>query len=80
MRKTPTKPDAEAWTCAWLDAVVSGASTMSQRKLTSIEAHGGGLEAVRAAARARGVHLLRLEDDHGEVLLAASLKPFTVVC
>ena len=76
------EPDDEAvrWTAAWLDAVVSGASTMSQRKLTSVEQRGGGLAAARAAARQKGVHLLLLEDDQGNELVAASLKPFKVVC
>ncbi len=45
-----------------------------------MEARGGGLEAVKALARERGVHLLLLEDDKGEELVAASTKPFEVVC
>ena len=53
---------------------------MSQRKLTSIEGRGGGLEAVKALAEERGVHLLVLTDDKGDTLVAASRKPFTVVC
>jgi len=53
---------------------------MSQRKLSSVETRGGGLEAVKALARERGVHLLLLEDDKGEELVAASTKPFEVVC
>ncbi len=53
---------------------------MSQRKLSSIEKRGGGLEAVKALAEQRGVHLLLLEDDKGDELVAASTKPFAVVC
>lgn len=63
-----------------LDAVADGANTMSQRKLSSIEKRGGGLEAVKALAEQRGVHLLLLEDDQGNELVAASAKPFAVVC
>ncbi len=53
---------------------------MSQRKRTSIDAKGGGLETVKAIAEAKGVHLLIIEDDKGNELVAASTKPFNVVC
>ena len=53
---------------------------MSQRGLSSLEKRGGGLEAVRAAATAREIHLLLLEDDEGRKVVAASLKPFQVIC
>ena len=79
MNSEPTDEPAR-WTAEWLDAVVSGASTMSQRKLTSIEKHGGGIAAVKAAAEQKGVHLLLLTDDKDDELVAASLKPFKVVC
>ena len=69
-----------AWTRSWLDAVASGASTMSQRKRASIEAKGGGLESVKAAALKKNIHLLRLFDDQGNEIIAASLDPFEVVC
>ena len=68
------------WISEWLDKVADGSNTMSQRKLTSIETRGGGLEAVRTLAEQKGVHLLRLEDDEGNELIAASVKPFDVVC
>ena len=75
-------PDSPAhlWAIAWLDAVVSGAATMSQRKLSSVEKHGGGLAAVRELAREKGVHLLLLTDDQGNELITASLHPFRVIC
>ena len=79
MKPEPTEETAR-WTAAWLDAVADGTSTMSQRKLTSIEKNGGGLESIKAAAKQKGVHLLLLEDDKGDELVAASLKPFKVVC
>ncbi len=69
-----------SWASEWLDAVADGSNTMSQRKLTSIERRGGGLEAVKALAQQKGVHLLLIEDDKGNELVAASVKPFTVVC
>ena len=68
------------WAAEWLEAVASGSATMSQRKLTSIETRGGGLETVKEIAAEKGVHLLLVEDDKGEQLVAASTKPFTVLC
>ena len=68
------------WATEWLDAVASGASTMSQRKLSSVIKRGGGIEAVKAVAREKGVHLLLLEDDKGNELVAASAKPFKTIC
>lgn len=79
-RKHEPAGAGEAWAAAWLDGVASGASTMSQRRLSSIEARGGGLAAVRRLAQARGVHLLRLTDDRGDELVAASRHPFGVIC
>lgn len=74
-----TKPETQ-WAGEWLDKVAAGSNTMSQRKLSSIEARGGGLEAVKTLAKQKGVHLLRLEDDKGNEVIAASIKPFDVVC
>lgn len=68
------------WVDTWLDAVADGSSTMSQRKLTSIEKRAGGLDAVAAVAEEKGVHLLLLEDDEGNEIVAASKKPFKVIC
>lgn len=71
---------ATPWATEWLDSVADGSNTMSQRKLSSVEERGGGLEAVKAAAEQKGVHLLLVEDDMGNELIAASTKPFTVLC
>lgn len=71
--------EPDAWISAWLDSVVAGESTMSQRVLSSVEKHGG-LEALCQLAQKRGVHVLLVEDDHGRQILAASLKPFRVIC
>ncbi len=77
---TPNSEASSQWAEEWLDTVADGSNIMSQRKLSSIETRGGGLEAVKALAEQKGVHLLRLEDDKGNELIAASTKPFEVVC
>ena len=78
--ETLGKPEAKRWASEWLDGVADGTYTMSQRKLSSVDEKGGGIEVVRRVAEAKSVHLLILEDDKGDVLVAASVKPFTVVC
>lgn len=75
----PAKTREEAWAETWLDAVAKGESTMSQRKLSSVETRGGGLAAVKKLAAKKKVHLLQLEDDRGEALIAASTRPFKVI-
>ena len=75
-----TKKTATQWTTEWLDAVAVGSNIMSQRKLSSVQRRGGSLEAVSAIARQKGVHLLLVEDDKGNELVAASTKPFKVIC
>ena len=77
---TIEKGNSLKWTVTWLDTAAHGSSAMSQRKLTSIEARGGGLKAVKAVARKKGVHLVLLTDDKGNELVAASTKPFKVIC
>lgn len=79
MSTTPN-PTAEQWATDWLASVADGSNTMSQRKLTSIEKYAGGLDAVRAVAQAKGVHLVLLTDDQGNELVAASTHPFRVIC
>ena len=78
---TPPKKanDASGWVDSWIGSVASGSAAMSQRAVSSIEAHGG-LAAVVKAARAKGVHLVQLTDDKGRILVAASRKPFTTLC
>ncbi len=68
------------WAADWLGSVANGSNTMSQRKLSSIQKRGGGIDAVRVIAEQKGVHLLLLEDDKGNELVAASIKPFKAVC
>ena len=77
---TKQNDSTSQWASEWLDSVADGSNTMSQRKLSSVEKRGGGIEAVKVIARQKGVHLLLLEDDKGNELVAASTKPFKVVC
>lgn len=71
--------DADVWADEWLGAVADGTLTMSQRKLTTVEARGG-LDAMATVARRHGVHLAVLVDDHGDELVAASRHPIRVIC
>lgn len=68
------------WAIQWLDAVAAGSITMSQRKMSSVERLGGGIDEVRVLARKRGVHLLQFMDDKGDELVAASKAEFKVIC
>ncbi len=63
----------------WVDSVAQGAATMSQRNLKWVEANGG-IDTLVALATERGVHLVRLTDDKGNDVLAASQKPFVTLC
>ena len=67
------------WLTSWLDAVEDGSATMSQRARSAIDRNGG-LAAAIDAAKARGVHLVELTDDKGNLLVAASRHPFTSLC
>ncbi len=72
--------DPEAATIRWLDRVAADAGLMSQRRLTTLQRQPGGLRRVTQRARARGVHLAVLTDDHGVALVAASVHPFKILC
>ena len=76
----PAPHEADAWTENWLASVADGTQTMSQRMLSRVEERPGGLDAVCAVARARGVHLAVFIDDHGVELVAASRHPIRVLC
>lgn len=69
----------DQWLSRWIDSVARGAATMSQRAVSSVDAHGGIDQAV-TLAQARGVHLVQLTDDTGKLLLAASRHPFKTLC
>lgn len=63
----------------WIAAVRSGELTMSQRNLKWVERHGG-IARLVDTAKAQGVHLVRLTDDNGKPLIAASRRPFDSLC
>ncbi len=73
------KNSAEKWTADWITSVANGANTMSSRKLESIDKRGGGLKRVASAAKKQKVHLVLLEDDKGQKIIAASKRPFKVI-
>lgn len=67
------------WIEAWIASVADGRAAMSQRSVASIDRNGGIEEAIKAAT-ARGVHIVRLVDDEGKTLIAASLQAFETLC
>lgn len=75
--KSTQAPDE--WARRWLDPVARGTSTMSRRRLSTVEQQGGGVSNVATVARELGVHLLQLTDDEGNALVAASRHPFKVL-
>ena len=56
---------------SWVSAIATGAATMSQRNFKWVEANGGTDQLV-AIATLQGVHLVKLTEDKGNDLLAAS--------
>lgn len=73
------KGNAADWTKAWMKSVCDRSNRMSARKLSSVVKRGGGIQSVVAAARKHRVHLVLLEDDRGNKLIAASKRPFKVL-
>ena len=73
---------ADPLECAesWIRRVADGSLTMSQRRVESVLRYAGSVDLLGQVAVAHGVHLLLLEDDEGQALVAASTKPFTVLC
>jgi hypothetical protein len=81
IRRIVSDDDAgKHWAMEWLTGVADGSKRTSQRKLTLIERRGGGLKTIKAVAQALGVHLLLLENEDGVELIAASKKPFKIIC
>ena len=64
----------------WLTGVADGSKGTSQRRLRLIEKRAGGLTTVKAVAQTVGVHLLLLENEQGVEIVAASKKPFKIIC
>ena len=77
-KKKPETP-GRAWCDAWMSKVASEPASMTQRKVDSVKAKGGGVVMLKRSAKAHGVHLVQLTDDRGVVLIAASGKPFKVL-
>ena len=69
----------EQWVEDWLKAVVRGASTMRQRRVASIEKHAS-IITLKRIAKKMGIHLLLVEDEEGNQVVAASTKPFKIIC
>ena len=67
------------WATESLSTFSGGLNTMSQRKLSSIEKHEGGLDSVKTIAEKLGVHLLLVEFDEGNEVVVATKKPFRVI-
>lgn len=63
----------------WVGAVATGSATMSQRNLRWVDSNGG-VDKLVEIARKRGIHLVRLTDDKGNELFAASQEPFETLC
>lgn len=70
------QPRDKPWAERWLDGVTE--SSMTQRKLSTVLANGG-IAALKAAAKKRGIHLLQLTDDRGVELVAASKHAFKIL-
>ena len=64
---------------AWLEGVARGRTRMSERRLTWVDQRGG-LRTARTVAKAKRVHLLVVQDEDGNEIVAASVAPFKVVC
>jgi len=78
-RATRGSPTAEAWCDNWMDTLAANPASMTQRKLDSVRAKGGGLSVLKRSAKAHGVHLLQITDDRGVELIAASTHPFKIL-
>ena len=63
----------------WIAQVLDEPGSMSQRKQDVVEGWPGGVDALVLEAKAQGVHLLRLTDDRGVRLIAASVHPFEIL-
>ncbi len=78
--KMENKMSPEDWMQRWIESVVSGESTMSQRKMSSIAKRDIDMKILIAEAKKQHVHLLLLKDDKGEEVIAASKDEFVVLC
>lgn len=63
----------------WVVEVKSRPGSMTQRKESVVDSWPGGMAELVREARAQVVHLVRVTDDHGVKLIAASIHPFDVL-
>jgi hypothetical protein len=75
--RSTAKPDDSI--ANWLDPVGARRMSMSHRTLKWVEKHGG-MQLALQMAGSRSVHLVRLGDAKGNVLLVACIEPFLTLC
>lgn len=63
----------------WIAEVKSRPGSMTQRKESVVESWPGGMAELVREAKAESVHLVRVTDDHGVKLIAASIHSFDVL-
>ena len=63
----------------WVAEVKSRPGSMTQRKESVVDAWPGGLAELVREAKSQNVHLVRVTDDHGIQLIAASIHPFDIL-
>jgi hypothetical protein len=63
----------------WVAEVKSRPGSMTQRKESVVESWPGGMAELVREAKSQNVHLVRVTDDQGVTLIAASVHPFDVL-
>lgn len=76
---TDTIETSDLWLAKWFEAVEENGFATSQRTRSWIDLNGG-LPAVVAAAKARGIHLAELTGDGGQLFVVASRCRFEALC
>ncbi len=63
----------------WVRQVKSLPGSMSQRRESVVDSWAGGIAELVRQAQAQNIHLVRVTDDHGVKIIAASVHPFDVL-
>ena len=63
----------------WVAEVKGRPGSMTQRKESVVVSWPGGVAELVREAQSQNVHLVRVTDDHGVQLIAASIHPFDVL-
>lgn len=63
----------------WVEELKSRPGSMTQRKESVVESWPGGTSELVREAKLQNVHLVRVKDDQGVTLIAASVHPFEVL-